>query len=161
MIIFTTAFSKYAIDSYEVSAIDYLVKPIEFERFLSATNKAFKIYRSSQREHQEKNAHPHFLLLKSGNETHKLDYEKILYVEANGNYVNFNTKDNKILARLSINDVLKMLPADMFIRVHRGFIVSLIHIIKAENHQVNVAGKNIPLGDVYRNNFFTFLNQQR
>jgi len=161
MIIFTTAFSKFAVDSYDVGAIDYLLKPIEFERFLSAVNKAFKIYNDKQIQHQEKPVGSDFLLLKTGNETHKVAFEKILYVEANRNYVNFVTKDSKILARLSIVEALNMLPQQMFIRVHRGFILSFLHVTKVESHQVTVAGKNVPLGDVYRQAFLEFIDQHR
>jgi DNA-binding LytR/AlgR family response regulator len=160
MIIFTTAFSKYAVESYEVNAIDYLLKPIEFERFLAAVNKAFKVY-NEKIHHQERKLRGDFLLIKSGNDIHKVAVEKILYIEANRNYVNFVTKDSIILARYSIQEVLKILPAEKFIRVHRGFIVSFIHVGKVENHQVNVAGKNIPFGDVYRQEFFKFLEQHQ
>ena len=160
MIIFTTAFSKHAVESYELNAIDYLLKPIEFERFFAAANKAFKIY--NEKIHRKERAlHDDFLLIKSGNEIHKISFDQILYVEANGNYVNFVTKDRTILARHSIQEVLKMLSAERFIRVHRAFIVSFIHVGKVDNQQVNVAGKNIPLGDVYRRDFFKFLDQHR
>lgn len=159
MVIFTTAFSQHAVESYELNAIDYLLKPIEFDRFLVAANKAFKVY-NEKAQRQKKNQADDFVLVKSGNEIHKIAFEKLLYVEANGNYVNFVTKDLTILARHSIQEVLKMLPADKFIRVHRGFIVSFQHVGKVENHQVNVAGKNIPLGDVYRQEFFRFLEDR-
>lgn len=160
MIIFTTAFSKHAVESYELSAIDYLLKPIEFERFFAAANKAFKIY-NEKIHRKERNFHDDFLLIKSGNEIHKVAVEEILYIEANGNYVNFVTKDRTILARHSIQEALQMLPVEKFIRVHRGFIVSFIHVGKVENHQVKVAGTNIPLGDVYRHGFFKFLEQHQ
>jgi two-component system LytT family response regulator len=158
MVIFTTAYSSYAAESYEVSAVGYLVKPILFDRFLMACNKAHAVYKNgrgindSGREHSTK-----FVIVKSGHESFKINFEMIQYIEAEGNFVNFVTIDRKIITRLSIKEALKLLPEQQFIQVHRSFIISLSYLTKFENHQLLVANKNIPLGGSYKQNFMDML----
>lgn len=158
MVIFTTAYSSYAAESYEVSAVDYLVKPILFDRFLMASNRALAVYKNgrgindSGREHSTK-----FVIVKSGHESFKINFEMIQYIEAEGNFVNFVTIDRKIITRLSIKEALKLLPEQQFIQVHRSFIISLSYLTKFENHQLLVANKNIPLGGSYKQNFMDML----
>lgn len=161
MVVFTTAYSSYAAESYEVSAVDYLVKPILFDRFLMACNKAHTIYKNGRRIIESGTEHSsNFIIVKSGHESFKISYEMILYIEAEGNFVNFVTSDNrKITIRLSIKEVLKLLPRHQFIQVHRSFIISLTYLTKFENHQLFVGNRNIPLGGSYRQNFMDILGQ--
>jgi len=155
MVIFTTAHSNYAAESYEVNAVDYLIKPIEFDRFLIACNKANAIYK---REMNSENVPSgKFMIIKSGHESFKINFEDLQYIEAEGNLVNFVTSDKKVVTRLSIKEVLKLLPREQFIQVHRSFIISLSYLNKFENHQLIVANRSIPLGGNYKQQFIDLL----
>jgi len=160
MVVFTTAYSSYAAESYEVSAIDYLVKPILFDRFLIACNKAHSVYKKGRGINDSSPAlSSNFIIVKSGHESFKINYETIQYIEAEGNFVNFVTSDNKkISIRSSVKEILKLLPIQQFIQVHRSFIISLSFLTKFENHQLLVANRNIPLGGSYRQNFMDLLS---
>lgn len=144
LLIFTTAYSEHAVTSFEMDAVDYLLKPFSLARFIKGCNKAFELYNA--RNAAETADH---LYVKTGYEQQKLLFEDILYVEAAGNYVNFVTTDKKLLSRSTFSDVLNLLPTDKFIRVHRSFIVSLSKIEKLERHQVTVGAAAIPLSEAY------------
>ena len=144
LLIFTTAYSEHAVTSFEMDAVDYLLKPFSLARFIKGCNKAFELYNA--RNAAETADH---LYVKTGYEQQKLLFEDILYVEAAGNYVNFVTTDKKLLSRSTFSDVLNLLPTDKFIRVHRSFIVSLSKIEKVERHQVTVGAVAIPLSEAY------------
>lgn len=160
LLIFTTAYSEYAVKSYDFDAVDYLLKPIEFERFLKAVNRALEKHRLlnqgviSQKALDNKTE---FLMIKSGQDLHKIKIENIFFIESAGNYVVFHLKSEKIMSLLSMNKVLELLPSDQFFRVHKSFIVALSHITKIERHQVIINKKEIPIGNVYRESFFKAL----
>lgn len=156
MIVFTTAYSEYGVESYEYDAIDYLLKPIKYERFLRAVNKAIDIGRNTHDTHLGVEAvkdAPQVILLKSGTQLFRISVGDILFVEAAGNYMTFHTVDRKILSLLTMKEVMEQLPADMFVRVHKSFVVSLRHIDIVERHQVKVRGVAIPIGLTYREQF--------
>lgn len=145
MVIFTTAYSDYAVESYNLRAIDYLLKPITFERFLSSVNKAVELF-------MLKNKIPasfDFVLIKSGTQTHKVKIDDILYMEKEGNYLTVFTKEKKILIRENMTDVFDIIPKEGFVRVHKSFIVALKHISSFEVHQVIIGNNKIPIGSSY------------
>lgn len=149
MVIFTTAYSNYAVESYELSAIDYLLKPITFERFLTAVNKASNQL-SLQQKAVSRSEEGETLIIKSGPFTHQVRTADILYLEKDGNYVTVHLKDKKILVRENMNGVFDLVPANEFVRVHKSFVVALKHITTIEVHQVIVGGTQIPIGSTYR-----------
>ena len=156
LIIFTTAYSEYAVQSYDWDAVGYLLKPIEFPKFLKAVNKAV-----SQLQSKGSNAVPAnsihrdngFLLVKSGTQTYQLKVSDILYVEASGNHVVFVTKERKVITLNTLQEIAKLLPPHLFYRVHKSFIVSLPHIEVIESYQVKINGTEIPLGKTFREIF--------
>lgn len=150
MIIFTTAYSEYAVESYEYQAVDYLLKPIEFERFLKASNKALEKFKQLEKEPHNTRKDSESIFIKSGTEIHRLNIDKILSVESAGNYVQFVTSSKTIMALMTMAEVLKLLREHSFIRVHRSFIVAIKHIDVIENDFVKIAKKKIPIGDKYR-----------
>jgi len=165
MLIFTTAYSEYAIESYKLNAIDYLLKPFEFERFLQAVIKAKELHSLKHgaikvglnpTEPENKSIH-----IKSGTETHHLRINTIKYVEGMGNYITVYAGDRKIITYSSLKDFLDKLPERQFVRVHKSYIVSLEHLQSHENHQVKLDGKTIPIGKNYREMFFELLNITR
>jgi len=148
MIIFTTAYSHYAAESYNLNAIDYLVKPITFERFLTAINKAATSLpgRSSPTGKDDDAS----IFIKSGPQTHQVKLRDILYLEKEGNYINLHLKDRTILIRESMVEIFDLVPAPDFIRVHKSYVVAIKHIAMIETHQLTVNGHKIPVGGTYR-----------
>ena len=150
LIIFSTAYSEYAVESYDYNAVDYLLKPIEFERFLKAANKALEQFQSKKMTNKEGQD---YILIKSGTEMYRLDVSEILYIKGAGNYVTFITKNNEIMSLLNMKDVLRMLPVNQFYRIHKSFIVNFRQVALIEKDQVKIKDKKIPIGEVYRDRF--------
>lgn len=161
-IIFTTAYSEYAVESYNYAAVDYLLKPIEFERFLKAANRALEQFRLKQKNVSLKISEQgelDFILVKSGSDIHRIKIDEILYIESAGNYVTFVLANKKIMSLFSMNKILQLLPANQFFRIHKSFIIALRHLIKIERHQVIIINREIPIGNVYRESFFKALEK--
>lgn len=145
LVIFTTAYTDHAVASFELDAIDYLLKPFSLARFIKACNKAFEIY--NFRNLAKTSDH---VFLKTGYEQVKVMYDDILYLEATGNYVTFVLKDNrKVLSRSTFAEAINLVPADGFVRVHRSFLVSVNKIDKVERHQVTIGKQVVPVSEGY------------
>ena len=145
LLIFTTAYSEHAVTSFEMDAIDYLLKPFSLARFIKSCNKAYELH--NYRNSSDGSNH---LFVKSGYEQVKIMFEDILYLEATGNYVTFVLKDKKILSRSTVSEVLKILPPDQFIRIHRSYIIPLNKIEKFERSQVVINKEKLPVSNGYR-----------
>jgi two-component system, LytTR family, response regulator len=144
LLIFTTAYSEHAVTSFEMDAVDYLLKPFSLPRFIKGCNKAFEL-------HNARNAATvaDHLYIKTGYEQVRINFDDILYLEAAGNYVTFVTKDKKVLSRSTFAEAVNLLPADRFVRVHRSFIISINKISKIERHQVTIEGNLVPVSEGY------------
>ena len=156
-VIFCTAYSEYAVKSYEKEAVDYLLKPIAYERFANAVKKAIKA-RSGGTELEEngfdeKKEKAGKLFIKSGPRIHQIDIGEILYMEKKGHYVVFHTAEREFLSRMNMNDLMSTIPSENFIRVHRSFVVALDKIDTIEKHMIVIRGKKIPIGESYRDDF--------
>ena len=176
-IIFTTAYSEYALESYEVAAVDYLLKPITLPRFMQAIEKAIakikgvapsdsstpsnlskssNISNSSTPSNPSNSSNssnpstPSFLLVKADYKLYKINFDDLLYIEGQHEYVSFYTKTKRITALYSLKSLEEQLPRDKFIRVHKSYIVSINHISEIEQLTVTVADKKIPIGGSYR-----------
>jgi two-component system LytT family response regulator len=145
LLIFTTAYSEHAITSFEMDAIDYLLKPFSLARFLKACNKAYELY-----NFRNTTATSDHLYLKTGYEQVKVMYDEILYLEATGNYVTFVLSDKKILARSTFAEAIHWLPQQRFVRVHRSYLAAVNKIDKVERHQVTIGGAKIPVSEAYQ-----------
>lgn len=155
LLIFTTAFSDYAIKSFEMDAVDYLLKPFTLSRFLQASNKAFELFIT--RNGDETN---HYFFVKIGNEQHKIIYDDIMYIKADGNYVTLvQTNKRKLLIRATFGEAINWLPVQKFIRVHRSFIVSIDKIEKIERNLITIGQDKIPVSHIYREKIKSRLNQ--
>jgi len=162
MIIFTTAYSEYAVESYEYNAVDYIMKPIEFDRFLKAANKAldqFQMTRHPNVAKTDSGVENEFIMVKSGNDIHKIKVNDILYIESAGNYVTFVLSDKKIMSLSSMSKVLNLLPNHKFCRIHKSYIINFLHINKIERHRVTIGKNEVPIGTVYREVFFKMLKK--
>ncbi|MDX5420126.1 MAG: LytTR family DNA-binding domain-containing protein [Hymenobacteraceae bacterium] len=145
LVIFTTAYSEHAVTSFELDAIDYLLKPFSLARFVKACNKAQELYQLRSSVEVPKD----YLFLKTGYEQVKVLYSEILYLEAAGNYVTFVLADKKLLTRMTISEASELLPTDRFIRVHRSYIVAKDKVDKIERHQVSIKDNEVPVGASY------------
>lgn len=143
MIVFTTAYSEYAVQGFELDAVDYLLKPFSLPRFLKSCSKAldYKVLKSEENEQ--------FIVVKTGYEEEKVNLEEVLYLEADGNYVTFVLKNRTVLSRQTLTDVLQILPQNQFVRIHRSYIISLRKIEKMSRSEITIAGFKIPIGASY------------
>lgn len=148
--IFTTAYSEYALESYDYNAVDYLLKPIEFERFLKAANKAHELFRGKPQVLRERE----HVLIKSGTDYYKIKIKDIYYVQGTGNYVTFVTREKKILCLMTMKNALQMLPQDLFFRIHKSYIINFHQVDRIEREQVRIRGETLPIGDSFRESFF-------
>jgi DNA-binding LytR/AlgR family response regulator len=154
LVIFTTAYSEHAVTSFELDAVDYLLKPFSLARFIKGCNKAFELY--NYRNAGESAEH---VYIKTGYEQVKVLYDDILYLEAAGNYVTFVLKDKNLLSRSTFAEAASGLPSDKFVRVHRSYLVALDKIDKVERHQVTVGKVKIPVGEAYSQNLAAVLKK--
>jgi DNA-binding LytR/AlgR family response regulator len=154
-VIFTTAHSEFGAESYDYNAVDYLLKPVKYDRFLKAVNKAkSNISPKNEEVPPLKEEHENqSVLIKSGSRTFKIITDDILYIEGAGNYMTFYTKRGKIMTLLPMNEILKMLPSGMFIRIHKSYIISLRHIEIIEKARVIINKTSIPIGITFREHF--------
>jgi DNA-binding LytR/AlgR family response regulator len=148
MVIFTTAYSEHAVESFELDAIDYLLKPFSLARFLKACNKAYEHYELRKNKNNAASGLSH-LFIKSGYEQIRIELNDIWYAEGNGNYVVFVLENKKIASRLTMSEAEALLPATNFIRVHRSYIVSKKHIQKADKKNILIQQTEIPIGAAY------------
>lgn len=149
MVIFTTAYSTYAVESYNLNAVDYLLKPITFDRFLAAVNKAMHFF-AAKNGNGAKDEEAASVFIKSGPHTHQVKLKDILYLEKDGNYITLHLKDKNILIRENMGDIFDLIPAAEFVRVHKSYIVAIRHITMIEVHQLIINGEKIPVGSTYR-----------
>ncbi|MBD8490548.1 response regulator transcription factor [Echinicola sp. CAU 1574] len=148
MIIFTTAYSEHAVKSFELDAIDYLLKPFSLARFTKACTKANELWMLKNQKRPDKVTS---LFLKTGYEQVKVLLDDILFLEASGNYVTFQTIDSKIMTRMTFQEAENLLPED-FCRIHRSFIVHKSKIDKVERHQLSLGKHTVPIGSSYADN---------
>lgn len=170
-IIFTTAFSQYALDSYKVNALDYLLKPISYPDFLKAANKAQQWYEllrktpvdvSTQHEQSSEKEEAESIFIKTEYKLVQVELRKILYIEGLKDYVKIYVEGEArpILSLMSMKSMEDMLPASRFIRVHRSFIVQPEKIRIIERNRIVFGKEYIPISDSYKDKFYEFLSQR-
>ncbi|WP_324680748.1 LytTR family DNA-binding domain-containing protein [Hymenobacter sp. GOD-10R] len=143
LIIFTTAYSDYAVQGFELDAVDYLLKPFSLARFTKACARAL------ERQTARGSASSPSILVKTGYEEERLRLHDILYLEADGNYLTYVLPTRRVLMRQTPADALRQLPAPYFVRVHRSYIVAVEKVEKIARQEVTVAGTAIPIGASY------------
>jgi len=146
MVIFTTAYTEHAVQSFELDAIDYLLKPFSLSRFLKACNKAHELFNLRSGKQAIKDNH---IFIKDGYEQVKVTLDEILYIEASGNYTQIQLQSKLLSSRITINDLADLLPKTDFIRCHRAFIVAKNKISKFDRSQIWIGEKMIPIGATY------------
>jgi DNA-binding LytR/AlgR family response regulator len=145
-VIFTTAYRDYAIEGFELNALDYLVKPISFQRFLKAANKALSFFEMQKQVLQKQpGAELEYFFIKSDGQFIKIRLDDVLYFESEKDYVFIYTEQKRYLTLLSLKQLEKELPTDRFLRIHRSFVVSLDKVDLLEGNHVVIKGKQIPV----------------
>jgi len=149
-VIFTTAHSEFAVESYEIQAIDYLVKPISLARFTKSISRVLTVHDPSIEPGKN------IILVKSGFDTFRLDTSMILFLEKDGNYMHYHCIDQKVMARETIQESLGKLPGN-FIQTHKSYIVNTERVDSFDKHLLNVGKKMIPISDTFRDIVFRTL----
>jgi DNA-binding LytR/AlgR family response regulator len=151
-VIFTTAYPQYALDGFEVNALDYLVKPISFDRFLKAAMRAKEFYEVRQKNKAElfPGNTPGYFFIKADNKLVKLLFDDILFVEALQNYVTIHTRDKKYISYLTFKSVEDYLPAGTFIKVHKSFIISAAKVDTIDGNEIQIGQYRIPISRSFK-----------
>jgi two-component system, LytTR family, response regulator len=163
--ILTTAYKQYALEGYEHNVVDYLLKPISFERFLQAIQKVqdtmLPVNISPEQQATTNSKSEDYIFIKTDNRMQKVNFSEILYVEGLGNYVTIHTSKGKFVTLLNVKDLEENLPSEMFMRVHRSYIISLGKIEFVEGNQIFLdKDTSIPLGETYKNQLWAALDNK-
>jgi two-component system, LytTR family, response regulator len=157
-VVFTTAYSQYAVESYEKNAVDYLLKPITFKRFMQAVTKAIEKRNAIAHENNVPVQENTYTFVKSGKQMLKVDYKSILYFEGDKEYVRMVTKTEKVLLYKRMKEIANELPEN-FIRIHNSCIINIDHIHKIEDNHVYLSDRRLPVSDTYRSDFLSRINR--
>lgn len=160
MVVFTTAFDSYAIEGYELDALDYLLKPFSLERFIKASEKAYnKVLTQPEIPKAEPAATvvaqkiDDYIFIKTENRLQKVFFHDILFVEGQGDYLRINTPDERIMTLQKFSSLLAVLPSESFIRVHKSYMVSLDKIDSISRNRIRIGDNYIPVSESYKKEF--------
>ena len=160
-IIFTTAYAQFALEGYELNVVDYLLKPFSFDRFIQAVEKVKTLIHTSENgQNLFENDDFFFIKTDGRNRFKKVYLSEIFYLESVKNYVIVHTENKQIVTYNTLKYYEESLPEIQFVKIHRSFLVSLDKIEKTDTDSVWVSGKELPLGDTYRNIFFEKINKR-
>lgn len=157
LVIFTTAFSEFAIDSYELQAVDYLIKPVRFERFQKAVEKAqsyLRLLAADQLNNNTGSIAGDYFFVRADRKTFKIYFKDILFIEGLKDYVVLHTGERKIITAMNIKTIHEQLPHRLFVRTSKSYIINVQHIDSFDNNTVYIQKSEIPIGDSYRTYFF-------
>ncbi len=158
-IIFTTAYREFAVDGFNLHAVDYLLKPISFERLLDSLNNFIEIHQNSEKSIQIEESQNQFIFIRVDRRMLKLNFEDILYIESLSDYlkIHLNTK-HVIVTRETISNIHEKLSKKRFIRIHRSFIINLNKIDSFSNEEIIIQKKSLPISRSYKDNVISFLS---
>ena len=157
LVIFTTAFSEYALNSYEVEAIDYLIKPVRFERFQKAVSKAQSYHKLLDVGNVNTNIETisdDYFFVKADRKVFKILFKDILFIEGLKDYVVLQTVAQKIITAMNIKTIYDQLPKAIFVRISKSYVINIQHIASFDNNTVFIEKSEIPIGNAYRSYFF-------
>ncbi len=159
LVIFTTAYSEYALEGFELNAVDYLKKPFSFERFCKAYFRAEELLllKQGNQMHEDPSLQSDFLFIKSDKKTIKVKFSDIYYIEGLGDYIKLHLVNKKIVTNLSMKRIIELLPDNLFFRIHKSFIVSIEKIESVEGNMVKTNNIKIPIGNSYRQDFMQLI----
>jgi DNA-binding LytR/AlgR family response regulator len=158
LVIFITAYPQYALDSYELDAIDYLLKPIRFERFVKAVNKAQSyldlLASKDTNKHQIEAIDADFIYIKADRKFFKIYFKDILYIEGLKDYVILHTSERKVITAMNLKTIFDQLPPSVFARISKSYIVNTARIISFDHYSVYLNNVELPIGNSFKDDFF-------
>lgn len=160
LIIFTTAYTEFAVDSYEIDAVDYLLKPIRPERFKKAVAKALSYHEilvSEKDKNQVEQVENNFIFIKSDRRYFKVDFKDILFIEALKDYVIIQTVKQRLVTRPNLKTIYEMLPQTIFLKPNRSYIINKDNIDSFSNNDIFIDKYEIAISNVYRDPLFETL----
>lgn len=164
LIVFATGYKEYAPEAFEYNAVDYLIKPIPYERFCRSVNKAFQMLNLKKRdwlsdEIKRPEIAQGFLMVKVEYSTIRVNLNEILYIEGLKDYVKIYTEGKLILTKTTMKNILEKLPSGSFSRVHKSYIISVDKIDMIENSRIVIGNQRIPIGESFRSSFFEIVEK--
>jgi DNA-binding LytR/AlgR family response regulator len=159
LVILTTAFPQYALEGYELEVIDYLLKPIAFNRFIKAVQKA-KDYKQMQQATAISQTASSYLFVKSDKRIEKIELPYILYAETLGNYIIIHLQDKKIIAYLTLKSLEGQLPANEFIKIHQSYLVNCSRISAIEGNEIKIEQRSLPISRNYKDDVMEMVQQR-
>ncbi|MBK9191343.1 MAG: response regulator transcription factor [Crocinitomicaceae bacterium] len=150
LVIFSTAYRDYAMEGFELDAVDYLLKPYSFERFQKAITKAFSYFELKGKQVPSADLKTTYLTIKADHKLYKVQYADIRYIEGMREYVSFYTPTGRITALMSLKFLEQNLPQEIFVRCHKSYIVNKNVVEALDGHNLIVQGKQIPVGQLYK-----------
>ncbi|MCL6295195.1 LytR/AlgR family response regulator transcription factor [Jejuia spongiicola] len=157
-IIFTTAYRDYAVEGFELQAVDYLLKPISFERLLKAINTYFDVYSNQQKRIEKHVDINEFIFVRSDRIMVKINFNDIIYIESYSDYIKINLPNKTIVTRETISAIEAKLPKNSFIRIHRSYIISIKQITSFTNEQITISKKSFPISRSYKTKVLQLLD---
>ncbi|MDX2072273.1 MAG: LytTR family DNA-binding domain-containing protein [Haliscomenobacter sp.] len=149
MVVFTTAYPQYAVEGFELAALDYLLKPISPERFQKAMERALE--RLEQERILEKTGQDSgFLSIRADRKVHRLSFQRILYLQALDDYVKIICTDGTLLPKITLSQLEKELPEQLFLRIHRSYIINLKFLQNYDQQEISIADRKLPIGKSFR-----------
>ena len=149
-IIITTAYREYALDGYDLDVIDYLMKPIPFDRFLKAIDRYRERSTTTVVEKTSSSSLPDHLFVNVNRTHHKIILKDILYIESLKDYVRIHTTKEKLVVKGNIGSFMKQLPDSQFVRIHRSFAIALLYVKSFNQSEIEINGQKLPIGVSYR-----------
>jgi DNA-binding LytR/AlgR family response regulator len=158
-IIFTTAYRDYAVEGFELQAVDYLLKPISFERILKSINTYFEVYGQFKTNDEKLGDNNDFMFVRSDRRMIKIDFEAIIYIESFSDYIKIHLANEIITTRETISAIEAKLPKNQFLRIHRSYIISIPHINSFTNEHVEINNKALTISRSYKKDVLERLEQ--
>lgn len=166
MVIFVTAYQQYALDGFNLDVVDYVLKPISFERFLKSTHKAYDYYKSKQALNETQApviAKMEYIFIHADYSLMKIMLDDILYIEGLKDYIKIHVRTQKypVVCRMTMKSIEEKLPSAEFQRIHKSFIVSLLKVESIRNQKIKIGENHIPLSDNYSEHFYKTIGYQK
>jgi len=157
-IIFTTAYRNYAVEGFELQAVDYLLKPISFDRLLKAVTTYFEIYSDSNQNEIETTNTTDFMFVRADRKMVKIDFDAIIYIESYSDYLKIHLTNETIITRQTISAIQAKLPSDQFLRIHRSYLIALKNISSFTNEEISINNTALTISRSYKKEVLNVLN---
>ncbi|MGQ7870294.1 LytR/AlgR family response regulator transcription factor [Sunxiuqinia sp. sy24] len=154
-VIVTTAHSEYAMEGFELDAVDYLLKPVRFNRFMRAVNKFLQLNSSFQADFK---AGRPFIFVRENKREVKIQLCDIFYIEGLGEYIQIHTKKKKVITKMGMNQMAAKLPPQFFLRIHKSYLICAMHVDAYTSNSLEIAGVELPIGRRYKSGVIEMLN---